>query len=113
MSDFFAYAFKLIVHFIKPEIRALFGKNINEFDSLEDMMKLYGEGSNSFHSSLIDCIRENIPLETLKEILRTDGERHFNFPMPGVIKGRKMFDFLQQVQNKEYQLNIIPFIWFG
>ncbi|XP_021901405.1 probable linoleate 9S-lipoxygenase 5 isoform X2 [Carica papaya] len=78
-----------IVHFIKPEIKALFKKNINEFNSLEDIMKLYGEGSSLSHSSLLDHIRENIPLETLKEILRTDGESHFNFPLPQVIKEDK------------------------
>ena len=36
---------------------------------------------------LLESIRNQIPLQTLKELLRTDGEQPFRFPTPQVIKG--------------------------
>ncbi|RVW53172.1 putative linoleate 9S-lipoxygenase 5 [Vitis vinifera] len=38
---------------------------------------------------LLDKIKDNIPLEMLKELVRTDGEHLFKFPMPQVIKEDK------------------------
>lgn len=86
MSDFLAYALKSFGQFLKPELESLFDKTPNEFDSFEDVFKLY-EGGVGLPDSLLENIRENIPAEMLKEIFRTDGEQLLKFPMPQVIKG--------------------------
>ncbi|KAF3454480.1 hypothetical protein FNV43_RR04927 [Rhamnella rubrinervis] len=85
MSDFLAYALKSIGQFLKPELEAVFDKTPNEFDSFEDVLKLY-EGGIELPVSLLENIRENIPGEILREIFRTDGERLLKFPVPQVIK---------------------------
>ncbi|KAJ9128560.1 hypothetical protein P3X46_034877 [Hevea brasiliensis] len=89
MADFLAYALKSIAQFVKPELEALFDSTPNEFDSFDDVLKLYEGGIELPDGPLLDNIRKNIPLEMLKEIFRTDGERLFKFPMPQVIKESK------------------------
>ena len=59
----------------------------NEFDSFKDIQRLYEGGIKLPGGFLLDNITKNIPLEMLKEIIRTDGEGYFKFPMPQVIKG--------------------------
>ncbi|KAH0643710.1 hypothetical protein KY290_033391 [Solanum tuberosum] len=60
MSDFLTYALKSIVQFILPELHALF-----------------------------DALTDAIPLEMIRELLRTDGEGILRFPTPLVIKDSK------------------------
>lgn len=84
MSDFVAYALKGIAQFLKPELEDAFSNN--EFESLEDILKLY-EGGIKVPSGLLENIRKNIPAEMLKEIFRTDGEELLKYPVPQVIKG--------------------------
>jgi linoleate 9S-lipoxygenase len=86
MSDVVAYALKIIAQFLKPELEAQFNRTPNDFDSLEDVLKLY-DGGIELPKGLLENIRESIPLETLKEIFRTDGQRLLKFPVPQVIKG--------------------------
>ena len=86
MSDFLAYALKSVAQVLKPELESLFDKTPSEFDSFEDILKLY-EGGINVPEDILKNIREKIPAEMLKEILRTDGERFLKFPMPQVIKG--------------------------
>ncbi|CAB4285321.1 unnamed protein product [Prunus armeniaca] len=88
LSDFLAYALKSIVQFIRPELEALFDKTPNEFDSLEDVLKLY-EGGIPLPEGLLKDIGDNIPAEMLKEIFRTDGAQLLRFPMPQVIEEDK------------------------
>ena len=88
MSDFVAYALKSILQFLAPEFEALFDRTPNEFDKFEDVLELYEDGSEKPSGSLMDNIAKHIPLEMLKELLRSDGERGFSFPIPQVIKGR-------------------------
>nr|XP_023883357.1 probable linoleate 9S-lipoxygenase 5 isoform X2 [Quercus suber] len=83
MSDFVAYALKGIAQFLKPELEDAFSSN--EFESLEDILKLY-EGGIKVPSGLLENIRKNIPAEMLKEIFRTDGEGLLKYPVPQVIK---------------------------
>ncbi|XP_008246455.1 PREDICTED: probable linoleate 9S-lipoxygenase 5 [Prunus mume] len=88
LSDFLAYALKSIVQFIRPELEALFDKTPSEFDSLEDVLKLY-EGGIPLPEGLLKDIGDNIPAEMLKEIFRTDGAQLLRFPMPQVIEEDK------------------------
>ena len=87
LSDFLAYALKSIVQFLIPEFEALCDSTPNEFDSFDDTLKLYEGGFKLPEGPLLDRIKENIPLEMLKELIRTDGEGYTKFPMPQVIKG--------------------------
>ena len=86
LADFLAYALKSVVQVIKPELESVFDKTPNEFDSFEDVLKLY-EGGIEVPEGMLRGIRDNVPLEMLKEIFRTDGERFLKFPLPQVIAG--------------------------
>lgn len=86
MADFLAYGLKSIFQVLKPELESLFDRTPNEFDSFEDVFKLY-EGGIKLPEGILKDIRDNIPAELLKEIFRTDGEPFLKFPMPQVIKG--------------------------
>ncbi|KAL9240808.1 hypothetical protein vseg_014986 [Gypsophila vaccaria] len=81
-SDFLAYALKSLVQIILPELRHLFDK---EFDSFEDVMKLY-EGGFKLPEGALAKLRDRIPWELLKELVRSDGANFFRLPMPDVIK---------------------------
>ncbi|KAL8028907.1 hypothetical protein ABFX02_14G193200 [Erythranthe guttata] len=89
MSDFVAYALKSIFQFLAPEFEALFDKTPEEFDSLEDVLQLYEGGIKVQNGSLLEKISEHIPFEMIKELLRSDGEKSFKFPLPQVIKEDK------------------------
>ncbi|KAG5056093.1 hypothetical protein JHK85_008603 [Glycine max] len=88
LSDFLANALKSIAQIVKPELESLFDSIPEEFDSFEDVFKLY-EGGIKVPESILKNIRDKIPAEMLKEILRTDGERFLKFPVPQVIKEDK------------------------
>lgn len=87
MSDFVAYALKSIFQFLAPEFKDLFDKTPDEFDSFDDVLQLYEGGTKVSNGSLLEKIRAHIPLEMIKELLRSDGERSYKFPLPQVIKG--------------------------
>lgn len=86
LADFLAYALKAIAQVIQPELESLFDNTPNEFDTFEDVLKLY-EGGIKVPEGVLKGIRDKIPAEMLKEILRTDGERLLKYPVPQVIKG--------------------------
>lgn len=86
MSDVVAYGLKAIAHFLKPELEAQLDRTPNEFDSLQDILKLY-EGGVELPKGFLENIRDSIPTEVLKEIIRTDSEGLLKFPVPQVIKG--------------------------
>ncbi|GAV88214.1 Lipoxygenase domain-containing protein/PLAT domain-containing protein [Cephalotus follicularis] len=85
-SDFIAYALKSLVQVLLPEISSLCDKTINEFDSFEDVLNLYEGGIKLPNGHTVSKIRDRIPWELLKELVRNDGERFLKFPVPDVIK---------------------------
>lgn len=87
LSDFLAYGLKSIVQFLVPEFEALCDITGNEFDSFEDVMKLYEGGFKLPEGPLLDSIRKKIPFEMLKIFLETDSTGIAKFPKPQVIKG--------------------------
>lgn len=93
MSDAIAYALKALVQITRPELEALFDSTPNEFDSYEDVLKLF-EGKFELPASLLDGIRKILHSEFLKEIFRTDGEKFLKFPVPQVIKGKLYNSFV-------------------
>ena len=94
LSDFLAYALRSISQFLKPELESLFDSTPNEFDSLQDVFKLY-EGGIKLPEGALKNIRDNIPAEMLEEVFPTDGEGLLKYPMPQVIKGIISFSMAQ------------------
>ncbi|CAL1396788.1 unnamed protein product [Linum trigynum] len=88
-SDFLAYALKSIAQVLLPEISSLFDKTINEFDSFEDVFDLYDGGIKLPGKATVSKVRNRVPWELLKELVRNDGERFLKFPIPEVIKEDK------------------------
>ncbi|KAF5782039.1 putative linoleate 13S-lipoxygenase [Helianthus annuus] len=89
LSDFLANGLVSIVQFLVPEFKALCDSSPDEFDSFQDIMKLYEGGFKLPDGPLLDRIRQNIPLEMLKVFLETDSSGVAKFPTPDVIKEDK------------------------
>jgi len=85
MSDFLAYALKSVVQFLIPELKSLFDPTPNEFDSFEDIMKLYSDGIKLPENPILDALTNLIPLELIKEFFKTDGEKLLKYPLPQLI----------------------------
>ncbi|CAK9161628.1 unnamed protein product [Ilex paraguariensis] len=87
-SDFLAYALKSLGQILIPAITS-FNQPLNEFDSFQDVLKLYEGGVKLPDGQSLTKLRECVPWEMLKELLRNDGEQLFKLPMPDVIKEDK------------------------
>ena len=92
MSDFLAYALKSLVQVLVPELKFRFDETPNEFDSFEEVLQLY-EGGIKLPGRLLSKLKDQTPLEMLKELIRTDGEHFLHFPVPDVIKGEVSYDY--------------------
>ncbi|XP_027107691.1 probable linoleate 9S-lipoxygenase 5 [Coffea arabica] len=84
MSDFLAYELKSISQFLLSEYGNKSDSNSMEFDSFEDVQKIY-EGGIKIPKSLT----EGISLEFLKQVLPTDGEGLLKYPLLKIIEGNK------------------------
>jgi linoleate 9S-lipoxygenase len=94
-SDFLAYSLKSVAQVVLPELRSLCDKTINEFDTFQDVLDIY-EGSFKLPSGpLQNTIRDLIPYEIFRELVRNDGERFLRFPVPDVIKGIPMYPWME------------------
>lgn len=87
LSDFLGYALKSVVQVLLPEFQALHDSTPNEFDTMEDYLKLYEKGIQLPGGDLLKNITDNLPLELIREIFRSDGEGFLKFPTPAIIKG--------------------------
>ncbi|XP_057852227.1 linoleate 9S-lipoxygenase 6 isoform X2 [Cryptomeria japonica] len=91
LSDFLAYAIKSLGQFLQPELKAIFDSTPNEFDSFEDVLKLYSDGIKLPDIPALDDAKNRIPLELIKELVRTDseGQKLLAYPTPQVISKDK------------------------
>ncbi|KAF3625834.1 putative linoleate 9S-lipoxygenase 5 [Capsicum annuum] len=85
MSDFLTFSLKSIMQILLCGFKALFDKTPNEFDSFEDVLKLYEGGFKLPRGPLLKAITDSIPLEILKPNLQTDDEDLLKYPIPQVI----------------------------
>ncbi|KAA8545126.1 hypothetical protein F0562_019985 [Nyssa sinensis] len=93
MPAFFAHSVKSQGHLVKsqsrlflPSLWAVCNNSTDEFESFQEVLKLYEVG---FEIPLIENIMQCIPSEFVKELAPKNGEAHFQFPMPQVIKEDK------------------------
>ncbi|GJU46365.1 probable linoleate 9S-lipoxygenase 5 [Tanacetum coccineum] len=89
LSDFLGSGVKSISQFLVSELQALTDSTHDEFDTLEDVLRIYEGGIKLPDGPLLEVIRKNIPFELLKALAPTDGEGLAKFPMPKVIEGNK------------------------
>ncbi|RZC79488.1 hypothetical protein C5167_003692 [Papaver somniferum] len=78
------YAVKALGHVVRPEIKAIFDKTPNEFDSFDDVLHLYegyqGQEVNQTGDSHLLTSNWSLNLEFVKELFRSDGENPLKFP---------------------------------
>ncbi|KAK6804963.1 hypothetical protein RDI58_002747 [Solanum bulbocastanum] len=108
MSDFLTVYLKSIVQSLLPAFKALFDNTPNEFDSFEDVLKLYEGGVKLPEGPLLKAITDSIPLEILKDIFHSDGEGLFKFPTPQVIQEDKTAWRMDEEFGREMLAGINP-----
>lgn len=86
-SEYLAYTLKFIAQITLPGIASL----CNEFNSFEEVHRIYEGGIKLPKVTLLRKVKERIPWAMIKELVRSDGEQFLKFPMPDVIKGKRIF----------------------
>uniref|UniRef100_A0A804JKV1 Lipoxygenase n=1 Tax=Musa acuminata subsp. malaccensis TaxID=214687 RepID=A0A804JKV1_MUSAM len=87
MGDFLTYAIKAISTGLLPTLQAIFDITPNEFDSFEEVLSLYENGLPVPQIPLLDELRQRIPFEMIRELLRTEkGQNFLKLPKPHVIQ---------------------------
>ncbi|WMV11972.1 hypothetical protein MTR67_005357 [Solanum verrucosum] len=77
MTDFIRIALKVIVQLLVPELESLGNINLNEFNSFEDILKIYGGGIN-----LPEDVLQRSSIEMIKEFIQSSGQEFLKYPMP-------------------------------
>ncbi|KAL9317422.1 hypothetical protein ACSQ67_013939 [Phaseolus vulgaris] len=72
-----------------PGITSLCDKTPNEFDTFKDVLNIYKGCIKLPSGPAAKKLRELVPFEVMRELIRNDGERFLKFPMPDVIKESK------------------------
>ncbi|KAL9691249.1 hypothetical protein QQ045_011668 [Rhodiola kirilowii] len=89
LSDVVAYGLKALGPFILAEAEDIKDGVLNEFNTLEDTLAIYEGGIKLPGGHHLNQVRKSLPCQTLREILRNDGEHFMKFPTPHVIAGDK------------------------
>lgn len=85
MSDFLGFALKSVSQVLLPEFTNICATTTNEFESFDDILKLYKGGFKL--PDKLDNVTEKIPFELLRQVFPADDEGLFKFPLPQVIEG--------------------------
>ncbi|CAL9149066.1 linoleate 9S-lipoxygenase A [Musa acuminata AAA Group] len=87
MADFLTYALKGVVTGVLPVLQAIADVTPKEFDSFEDVLKLYEGGLPVPHTPLLEELRQRVPFEMIRELLRVEGGQGLlKLPKPQVIQ---------------------------
>ncbi|XP_021742501.1 probable linoleate 9S-lipoxygenase 5 [Chenopodium quinoa] len=89
LSDFLADTVKSITHGVVGLVDAVLDKTPKEFDTFQDVLDMYEGGIKLPDSPFVEKIRENLPSEFLKTLVRNDGAHFLKYPMPDIIKEDK------------------------
>ncbi|XP_047955083.1 probable linoleate 9S-lipoxygenase 5 isoform X2 [Salvia hispanica] len=89
MSDFLGYGLKSVFQFLLPVLTDLCATLSNEFESFEDVLKIYEEGFKLPEGALLQNIYDNVPMELLNDVFHRDAKGFFKYPMPDIIKESK------------------------
>ncbi|KAL6614019.1 hypothetical protein ACP70R_036289 [Stipagrostis hirtigluma subsp. patula] len=85
-TDFLGYTLKALVDGIVPAIRTYVDLSPGEFDSFEDIFKLYEGGIKLPDIPALQEIRKRFPLQLVKDILPAGGDYILKLPMPKITK---------------------------
>ncbi|RWW09534.1 hypothetical protein GW17_00026979 [Ensete ventricosum] len=97
MGDFLTYAIKAISTGLLPTLQAIFDITPNEFDSFGEVLSLYENGLPVPQIPLLDELRQRIPFEMIRELLRTEkGQNFLKLPKPQVIQGKSSSKALER-----------------
>lgn len=87
-ADFLGYALKSVAESLIPRLKAIFDLTPNEFDSHEDVHRLFRGGLPIPTVPLVDNIKELIPFEMIKSAFSTqNGQSFLKYPIPQVVQG--------------------------
>lgn len=88
MSDFLGYSLKSLAIAFIPGLHGIFDESPNEFDSFEDIMRLYEGGLPISKIPFLRLIHEKDPFTFIKAIFSTSDDQQFlKFPLPEILKG--------------------------
>ncbi|KAK1282542.1 putative linoleate 9S-lipoxygenase 5 [Acorus calamus] len=85
MSDFLAWAIKSLTQFVQPGLKSVLDPT-DEYETFEDTYKIYEGG---IKLPKLNELSDIVPVEIVKELLRTDGAGLYKFPTPEVIHDSK------------------------
>ncbi|KAM0901410.1 hypothetical protein ACQ4PT_019966 [Festuca glaucescens] len=86
MADFFGYTIKALVDGIVPAIRTYVDLSPGEFDSFQDVIKLYEGGIKLPNIPALEEMRKRFPLELVKDLVPMGGDYILKLPKPQIIK---------------------------
>ncbi|XP_021852191.2 probable linoleate 9S-lipoxygenase 5 isoform X1 [Spinacia oleracea] len=89
LADFLGDTVKSLSHGVAGLLDAVVDMTPMEFDSFQDVLDMYEGGIKLPNNPLLGKIREDVPTEFLKSLVRTDGAHFLKYPMPDIIKEDK------------------------
>ncbi|KAL5210567.1 hypothetical protein ABZP36_006190 [Zizania latifolia] len=89
MADFLGYSIKALFDGIVPAIRTYVDLSPGEFDSFEDILKLYEGGIKLPSIPALEELRKNFPLPLIKNLLPVGGDYLLKLSTPRIIKDNK------------------------